>query len=386
MNIILAILIFSSIIAIHEFGHFLAAKFFKIGVVEYSIGMGPLLIGKRIGETFYALRAIPFGGYCAMYGEESLEANEKGSNKEEKELKEEPSGWKFLGKKPNYKLDFDKSQSFSDQKPWKKIIVFIAGPFFNIVLGFVACLISICIWGANEPLVVTEIMENSSAEEQGVEVGDLIIAINDRKVLTFGDYQEYKLTHAKQCENGYSVTVDRNGESIVFDLVPSLLYDEISGEELPLVGLKIQNNIEKKNFVDTIKYSFNDTKYWVTTVIDSIGMLARGEAKATDLTGAIGITNMVGESIDSAKEYGNSAIVETILMLIALISINLGVMNMLPFPALDGGRTCMTFFELITTKKVPTKIEFAVNAIGMLCLIALMVFTVFNDIIRIMNL
>ena len=370
MYIVLAILVFGLIVAIHELGHFFAAKAFKIGVVEYAIGMGPMLFGKRIGETVYSLRAIPFGGYCAMYGEESLEAGDKG--KEDKEKNKETKQKK---PKVEFKKDWTSDRSYNSKAPWKRILVLLAGPFANLVLGFVMIFTSITLWGSFGPLTIKEVKPDTPAYEAGIEANDLITKINNRNVLTYNDFFEYKLSHPSVNTEGYTLTVERNGESKEFFVVPD--------PETEIIGIIINTEVEKKSFPDIIKYSFNDMKYWIVTVFDSIGMLINGDATAKDLSGAIGITDMMGDTMKEASDYGSLAVIETIMTLIAFISINLGIMNLLPFPALDGGRIAFTSIELLTRKKIPVKIEFAVNAVGMLCLMGLMIFTLFNDVIRI---
>ena len=369
MSIILAIIVFGIIIAIHEFGHFFMAKLFKVGVMEYAIGMGPMIFGKRIGETVYSLRAIPFGGYCAMYGEESLEAGNKG---EEQENNEEENKKKLFKRKIEYKTDWTEDRSYNSKTPLQRILILFAGPFANLILGFSLALLSTGLWGNYAELNIKEVYQDSPAMEVGLEVGDVIVAINDRNVLTFNDYEEYKLTHNNLIKDGYSLTIERNGET----LTKFVKQDETTG----LIGIRINTEIEKKNFPDSFKYALNDTKYWCLTVFDSIYMLVNGEASVKDMSGAVGITSMMGDTIETASEHGTSVVVETIFTLIMFISINLGIMNLLPFPALDGGRILFTTIEIIINRKIPTKIEAAVNGIGMACLMVLMVITLFNDI------
>lgn len=368
MSIVIAILVFGIIIAIHEFGHFFMAKLFKVGVMEYAIGMGPMIFGKRIGETVYSLRAIPFGGYCAMYGEESLEAGNKGEEKLQKEEKPKK-------KRIEYKTDWTKDRSYNSKTPLQRILILFAGPLANLVLGFVVAALCTAIWGNFGKLYIKEVHQNSPAMEAGIEEGDVIVAINDRKVLTFNDFEEYKLTHSSTIKDGYTLTLDRNGEQYSKFLKQD--------EKTNLIGIRINTEVEKKGFVDTFKYALNDTKYWSLTVFDSLYMLFNGEASVKDMSGAIGITNMMGDTIETAAKQGSSVVLETVLTLIMFISINLGIMNLLPIPALDGGRILFTFIEIIINRKIPVKVEAAVNAFGMICLMILMVLTLFNDIGRI---
>ena len=204
IGVIVAILVLLTVISLHELGHMLIAKLFGVGVVEYAIGMGPALFSKRFKDTVYSVRLVPFGGYCAMYGEESMEAGDKGVSEEEKaSATVQKPKFVLFGKKPEYKTDWTDDQKLLNKSWWKRLLIYFAGPFTNLLIGFVACLLMVSFFNAASVAVVTDLMPNHSAVEAGVQVGDIICGANNRDALTWTDYTSYQ--HMKMSLNVMAV-------------------------------------------------------------------------------------------------------------------------------------------------------------------------------------
>ena len=382
LGLIGAILVLCVAVGLHEFGHMLAAKKCGVGVIEYSIGMGPVIWHKRKGDTVYSFRLIPFGGYCAMYGEQSLEAKTKGES-----CCDKPKRKRFWQKSPeemNYKLDWQPEQALSNQVWWKKCIVLFAGPLANLLLGIVICLVlTLCFMVPAEPTVV-ELIEDHPAIESGLQIGDVIVGVNDRDVLTWNDYNLYINTHPDMIQDGFTLRV-RRGEEVIS-------INATRREDDQLFGMRVKQEEIPSSFGTVLQYTWNTTSYMFRSVFDSLSMLCRGAASVKDMSGVVGLTNAIVRSTDEviteSTEAGVSVIgplISLLLTISALLSINLGIMNLLPIPALDGGRIVLSLFEGIFRKKVPTKIEFAINSIGMVFLLGLMVYIVIQDVTKLFS-
>lgn len=377
-----AILVLCIAVGLHEFGHMIAAKKCGVGVVEYAIGMGPVLWHKRKGDTVYSVRLIPFGGYCAMYGEQSIEANEKGT--ESLDSGKKKRFWQKSRGEMNYKTDWDPSQALSNQPWWKKFIVLFAGPFSNLLLGILTCLVLTLAFNTPTEPTLISIMEDHPAATSGIQVGDVIVGVDDRDVLTWNDYILYLNTHPDFIKDGYELRV-RRGNDIV----------SIHAERNPdddLFGITVKQEPVETSASVIIKYTWNNVKYMFMSVFDSLSMLCRGAASVKDMSGVVGLTDVIVKSTDEvvveASEAGESAVMPLMVLLLtitSLLSINLGIMNLLPIPALDGGRIVFSLYEGIFKRKIPSKVEFAVNSVGMVALMGLMVYVVIQDIIRLFS-
>ncbi len=376
-NICLAILVFSIIIIIHEFGHFIVAKFNKVEVIEFSLGMGPRLLSwgrteegvhlhfwksskffeqhPEYGEnTLYSVKILPFGGSCMMLGEEEQCGDEC---------------------------------SFSQKSVYARMAIIFAGPFFNFILAFLLALILIG-WRGYDAPVITTVQQGMPMAEAGIQEGDMIREINGEKIVL-----QREVTYETNIFHPFTgdpveMVVERDGEEIAAAMTPVLVKQE-DGTERYQLGFRYGAR-ERTGFFGTLKYSAYEVKFWISTTIKSLGQLITGKVSTRELSGPVGIVKAVGDSVSesSAKQEGDKAgdaAVRVVLSLInfsILLTANLGVMNLLPIPALDGGRLLFLIIEWIRRKPLNEKIEGYVNAAGFFLLMALMVFILGNDIFK----
>ena len=414
------------IIIFHELGHFLLAKRNGIAVTEFSLGMGPRLLSKVIGETRYSLKLFPIGGSCMMVGEDD---------------------------------DDDSQGSFNRASVWARISVVAAGPIFNFILAFIFAMIITSVIGY-DPSTILQVEEGSPAQKAGLQEGDVITEFQGRHISIGRDLELYMTLHGLQDEN-VTLTYERDGEeheiSYTADSQTSYLLGfyystegepevtqvmldgsmmeagvqagdiirEINGVKIstgqdiqdyiaanPLDGSEITLGIErngdirqisvtpkmtkqvdsgfvynlyreKTNIPGVIKYSAVEVRYWITSTIESLVMLVKGQFTVNDLSGPVGIINVIGDSYEEAKTEGTVMVWMQMLYWAILLSANLGVMNLLPIPALDGGRLVFLIIEAIRRKKINPNVEGMIHFAGFVLLMVLMVFVMFNDIRRI---
>lgn len=340
MGLILALLLFSFIVFFHELGHFLLARKNGIYVEEFSIGMGPVLVKKKGKETTYSIRLLPIGGACMM-GEDEVE------NQDE--------------------------NSFNNKSVWARISVIAAGPIFNFILAFILSVIVVSWLGYDKPIVKT-VMENSAAEEAGIQAGDVITEINGKNIHIFREISAYNQFHpGEELELGF----ERDGEKHTVSL--QTRPDETGRY---LIGIT-QGQYRKANAFTALQYGFYEVKFWIDYTIESLKMLFTGVIGLDQLSGPVGIVDVVDEAYDTNIQYGVSSVVLAFLNLSILLSANLGVMNLLPIPALDGGRLVFLIVEAIRGKRIPPEKEGMVHLAGLIALFGLMIFVMFNDLKRI---
>ena len=334
-TLLIAIVVFGALIFIHELGHFLTAKWSGIKVNEFSIGMGPKLWGWQKGETLYALRLLPIGGYVSMEGEDE---------------------------------ESDEPRAFQRAAVWKRIIVTAAGAVMNLVLGFIVLVIVVCLQGQIVSRTIYGFQENAASQQCGLQQGDTIVAVNGRRCYIANDIS-YEL--ARSANGTADLTVERDGETVQLEDVRFNSYtlngQQQSGLDFIVYGLPLSP-------VAVLTEAAAWTMSYARLVVLSFADLVTGRIPVTDLSGPVGIVQTIGQ----VSTLG----LESLLLLVALITVNLGVFNLLPVPALDGGRLVFLILEAIRRKPVPQKFEIAVNAAGFVLLIGLMLFATFNDITR----
>ncbi len=341
MGIIIAILLFSFIIIFHELGHFLLAKKNGIRVQEFSLGLGPTLIGKKIGETFFCIKLLPFGGACMM-GEDDVDDMSPGS--------------------------------FNSKSVWARMSVIAGGPVFNLILAWIFCVILIGATGYR-PAEITDVTEGSSAQEQGIQSGDVIKEINGRNIHIWDDLQLYTMTHADEAP--FEVVYERDGKKYTAELEPRVLDDSST----PMLGV-VSGGVEKPGILGSMQYGLYKVKYWIHYTVDSLRMLFTGQAGLRDLSGPVGIVNVVNDVYESAAPAGAWTIFLTMLNFGTLLTANLGILNLLPLPALDGGRLVFLIIEAVRKKRVPPEKEGMVHFAGFAALMILMVIVMYNDIMK----
>ena len=339
MGIIIAILVFGLLITFHEFGHFILARINGIKVNDFSIGFGPRLFKIHGKKTDFCLRLIPLGGSCSMEGED--------------EESEDP-------------------ESFNNKSVLRRISVVLAGPVFNFILAFVFAVILIANTGAMLP-TIGSVVEGSPAEMSGLKAGDEIERIDGKKVNIFKDITSYRALNPK---DEYELTIRRGDQELVLN-VPTA-EDEDGSRYMGFTS----DGYTREGVAGTIKYAYYETKYNVDIVFKSLGMLLTGKAGIDDLSGPVGMVSMIGESVNESKDYGAKSVFLTICLWIVLLSANLGVMNLLPIPALDGGRILFLIVEGIRGKPFNRNVEGMINFVFFILLIALMLFIMSRDIIR----
>ncbi len=430
VNILIALLMLSVIIIIHEFGHFIFARINGVTVNDFSLGLGPVIFSKKIGQTKFSLRAFPIGGSCMMKGDDGQGAG-------------------------------DDEDSFASKKLWQRFSIVLAGPVFNFILAFVLSLVIIG-WGGYDPAYIAGVSKDADIKDSDGEAyepkeGDLITEIDGKNVVIGRDFTMYTYFHEID-EDELSLKIKRDGKEKKYTVTPiavSKYYMGISysADDLPAQvtvikgnpaekaglrdgdtitaingteiksGLELQNYMaehpldgseltltyvrgtkphdltfkseyttnyslgfsantyrEKANALQTIRYSFTEVRFWIDNTIHSLFYMATGHVHKEDVGGAVRITKEISDVVEESKQDGTKYVILNLLFMCVLISANLGVMNLLPIPALDGGRLLFMLIELIRGKPLPPEKEAIVHLIGFALLMVLMVFILYNDI------
>ncbi len=428
VSILIAILVFSFLIITHELGHFLFARRAGIGVIEFSVGMGPRIVSRQIGETRYSLKLIPFGGSCMMVGEDE----------------DNPA--------PN---------AFGNQSVGARMLTVFGGPLFNILTAFILAIILLAMGGVN-PAKVYTVYEGYGAAKAGIAQGDVIESINGSRILIGRDIELYLLAHPLDGSD-VTVTYKRDGEKHTVTYSPhystyrmgisyssdtgrAVLADVTAGGAAEKAGLKTGDVItaingspiasgrdletyfsenppdgsaiaisyerdgtaaetsvtptyyeanilgfeaayyrEKAGPVRTVAASVVETGYWIRYTFASLKMLFTGQAHVSDMSGPVGIVSVISSTVTQSAQDGAPYVIMNLLNLSILLSVNLGVLNLLPLPALDGGRLLFLIIEAVRGKPVPQDKESMVHLAGFALLMVLMVFVMFNDIMRLIR-
>ncbi|MGN1317387.1 MAG: M50 family metallopeptidase [Lachnospirales bacterium] len=356
MSIIITLIIFTVIVVIHEFGHFIVAKKCNVRVDEFAVGMGPKLYGKKVGETEYTIRILPLGGFCRMADEI------KGNNEK-------------IG--------------FNDASVLQRIAICFAGPFMNFVLA-IAIMIFLSISLGFATNNISDIIENSSAYNAGLESGDKVISFDGHRIHTNMELEFYK----SECgENPIDVVVERNGEKLTKTLIPQ--YNEETGRYLlgvrvnytaPFINVlgRDMQGAKKANITSYISDGYWSSVALVKLTFLGFSRLVTQKIDVNDLSGPIGVTAEVNNQYQQSSKSGFIAVFLTMINLVALLSVNLGVINLLPIPAIDGGKLLIYLVELITKYRLPKEKEAYISLIGFVLVMGLGVFIAFNDIMKLL--
>lgn len=335
LYIIIAIFVFGFMIFVHELGHFLFAKKFNVAINEFSIGMGPKIFSKKGKDGVdYSLRALPIGGYVAMEGEDE---------------------------ESNNPLAFNKKPA------WQRFIIVIAGAMMNIIISVLILAIITACTPRFGTTVIYKFQDNATSDDSGLRINDEIIEIDGVNVHTSGELS-YEIMR-----RGYkpvSVTVIRDGEEIVID---NIVFPGVTSDGVLFGSPDFYVFGEDRSFGSVIKNTFYTSKSTIKMTWDSLYDLFSGRYGIEQLSGPVGIT---GAITDAAKTS-----TESLFYLVAVIGINLGIFNLLPIPALDGGTLLLTLIEMITKKKLPQNIEMGIRTAGFMLLMLLAVVILFKDVI-----
>ncbi len=349
LYILAGLLLFSVIVLVHEFGHFLFAKLNGIGVVEFSIGMGPRLCSTSWGGTRYSVKALPFGGSCMMVGEDA----------------ENPD-----------------PAAFHNKSVWARISVIAAGPVFNLIFALVCAMVIVAQVGRDMP-VLYEVVADSPAAKAGLQAGDILTRINNRRISSRRDVSMYLLSHPGE---PLTVRYQRPSSGMDTEQVTELIPEFNEEYQAYMMGVSFLGNYKKaENPLEFLDYSLYEVKYCIITTLDGLRMLFQGQIKVEDsVTGPVGIVSMMGETIEDGQKGGVAVLLNIIATWGLLLNATLGIMNLLPIPALDGARLLFLLIELLRGKPVDPEKEGMVHAAGMMFLMMVMVLVLFNDIRKLM--
>lgn len=374
MSLVAAILLFGVIILIHELGHFLFAKRGGICVVEFSLGMGPRLFSFEKGGTKYSLKLFPFGGSCMMLGEND-DISDESSEEKAREHISEKAAYTEETKSATKELEVTEYQgvSFNETSVWTRFSVIAAGPIFNFILAFV-CAIFIIGYVGYDPAEINGIVEGSAAESVGMMPGDVITEINGKNIHMYRDILAYTLFNPGKTMD---IEYTRGNQTYESTVVPK--YSAEDGRYL--IGISGQTEYRKpESILTTLRYSLYEVKYQINMVFSSLGMIVKRQVSADDIAGPVRIVSMIDDTVKQSSEYGFMVVFVNLANMCLLLSANLGIMNLLPIPALDGGRLVFILLEAVRGKPIDREKEGMIHMVGMMVLMVLMVFILFNDI------
>lgn len=345
MSLIIAMLMLGIIIMIHEFGHFLFAKLNGIGVIEFSLGMGPRLLSFEKGGTRYSVKILPFGGSCMMLGEDEGITDES---------------------------------AFNNKSVWARISVVAAGPLFNFILAFGLSMVLVGITGY-DTAGLKGVVDGYPAQAAGMEAGDVIKEINGRNVHSYRDINWYLFTHPQKV---VEITWERTGSTGQTEKHKAKLVPAYSAEnDQYMIGVQFDPMPKPvKHVGQLILHSAYEVQYWIHYVFDTFYMMFHGMVSVNDISGPVGIVSAIDTTVDETAPYGISAVLLMLINFTILLSANLGVMNLLPIPALDGGRLVFLIIEGLRGRPIDKEKEGMVHMAGMMVLLALMALILFNDV------
>jgi len=342
VTIVTTLIIIAVLILFHEWGHFVTARKIGIPVHEFSIGFGYKLFSKKVNGVEYSLRLVPLGGFVRMAGEEPGD-------------QDDPNG-------------------FSKRTPLEKIAVAFAGPFMNFVLALLIFIYSYAFIGIpvalNEP-VIGKAIAGKPAIETGLQDGDRILSVNDIKVCTWNEFTGILADNTEG--KTLDIEVQRNGEIIDFDVTP--VKNSTTGTFE--IGVLSKIDFDKQGIFQSIKIGFQQTYELTVMLLSGLWLLITGGASAADLAGPVGITKLVGEAAQVGTVF--------LLGFSAFLSINLGIINLLPIPALDGSRIVFAIVEAIRRKPLEPEKEGFIHWLGFMFLILLIIIVTYNDIVRLIK-
>lgn len=392
VTILLFLFVFCIIVVSHEFGHYIVAKLNGIRVIEFGIGMGPKLCGFKKGGTEYCIRLLPIGGACIYdMDEDELTGGDMASREAADMLRKAQVG-ELTGRVPKTEEGAEsvneagRDDSFLNEKNgiaftkagvWRRIAVVLAGPIFNFILAYLLALIVVWNTGSTSP-VINNVMEGYPAEEAGMQSGDIITEMNGSKVYLATEI--YVNTYINK-DKTMDIKFLRDGKEMEVSVTPK--YNEEEGRYL--VGFNGYGKYVTCKNSGVFRYAYYEVRYGFVGTVKSLLMMLAGDGSKDDVAGPVGMAQIIGETKDAAAPYGVWAVFLNMFNIAMLLSVNLGILNLLPLPAIDGGRLIFLVVEAIRGKPVPPEKESIVHLVGFALLLVLMVFVMYNDIMRLIT-
>lgn len=387
MSIIIAILILGLIITIHELGHFIVAKIFKVPVREFSIGMGPRIYSKVIKNTRVSIKALPIGGSCALIGEDDAGSGDF-THVDGVKIGEDGI-YDFEGVKFT-KEEIEKN-NFSAIAPYKKFFICLAGPFMNFLLAFLLSFVLVTSIGYDLP-IISSVAENSAATAakpnalmKGDEIIKLSIPGESESIISYRDLALFmQLNNDDIVKNNYPLVITYKRGN---DILNTVVYPKLDVEQnRAIIGISFEDLYKKPHgMIETSFFAMKEFYFYIKTTVMSLRMLIRGKLGAKDVSGPVGTVAVMGNVISEAQKFSFLSTILTIITMTVLISANLGVMNLLPIPALDGGRIVFAVIEMISGKPVNKDLESFANAITMVLLLIFMMWIFGMDIYKLLT-
>ncbi|MBQ9334517.1 MAG: site-2 protease family protein [Lachnospiraceae bacterium] len=347
VSIILFFLIIGLLIISHEFGHYIVGRMCGVRVNEFTVGFGPKLFSFKKGETLFALRLLPLGGACIFDGMEGI-------GEDEKELDE---------------------HALPNVSPLKRAATLFAGPFANFLLAFVFALVLVGFTGVDLP-VIGSIIEGSAAEEAGLMQGDMITRIDGEHVHLYREVSMFSSMY----DGGKSIEIEYERDGARHTVVLTPKYDEQDGRYY--IGIRGGAEILDCNPFQVFQYALYEVQYWMRYTVKSLGMIFTGKLGIDALSGPVGMAEVVNDTYEEVRPYGFVSVILTMMNLLVLLSVNVGIINLVPLPAFDGGRLIFALIELITGRRVPPEKEGIIHLVGIVAIILLMVVVMYHDIAR----
>lgn len=362
ISILIFFIMFGLLVISHESGHFLIARANNIRVKEFTVGLGPVLLQRVKKGTAYSVRLLPFGGACIYDGMMGLDDEE-----------DEADAAPFFAPRAEVQGEMEEAEGipFPEAGVFARIATVIGGPLFNVILAYILAVVVTYFVSWSFP-VIRGLTENSAAAEAGLQVGDLILKMDSERIHMA---QEVTLNSALNKGQDINIVYERDGERHNTVITPK--YHEDEGRYY--IGFYI-GEYQQIRGPATLKYAWYNVEYAIKGTYKSLLMLIKGQLDKDDVSGPVGMVKIVDDTYEETKAYGIGAVTLTMMDLAVLLSVNLGLMNLLPLPALDGGRLIFLFIEVLRGKPIPPEKEGMVHLVGMAALLALMVFVLFNDI------